>query len=310
MSRTALPVLAVCAGYIIWGFSFLFIQTALNYAEPNVMLAVRFVIAFLLINIPLLTKKQTISLKGKPVKTLILFSLLEPVYFFIESYAVLYTNTTYTGVGLAVSPIFSIALAAVLLKEFPSHRQLLFCTLPITGVIIMTVSGSSLGIVSPVGMLFLAGLCLASATKKTLNRVSSMDFTTYERTYFIMLSNAVTFPVAALISTKGQLSSFVEPLTHPQFILSILVLCIFCSVAANMLVNYAAGKMSVARFSSFGTITTVCSAFAGVIFLGEPCTPPIFIGAALIIIGIIYFVMTFTLSKLLGFLERRLKAGA
>ena len=154
LRRPSLPVLAACAGQTIWGFSYLFIRVALRYAQPDVMLAMRFVLAFLLINIPLLTGRQKISLKGKPLKPLVLFAITEPLYFLAESYAVLYTNSTYTGVMLAVSPIGSIALAALLLREFPSKRQLLFCLLPITGVILITLSGSSLGIVTPKGAFF------------------------------------------------------------------------------------------------------------------------------------------------------------
>ena len=257
MTHAGLPVLAICTGQIIWGFSFLFIRTALQYGDPNIMLASRFILAFLLINIPLLLKKERIDLKGKPLKPLLLFALMEPVYFFVESYAVLHTNATYAGVGLAVSPIFSIALAAVLLKEYPSRRQLLFCTLPIVGVIIMTVSGSSLGVLTPSGLLWLAGLCMAASLKKTLNRMSSVNFTSFERTYFIMLANALTFPTMALVSSRGDLSAFAEDWSHPQFSISILVLSVFCSMAANLLVNYAAGKMSVAKNSSLGSITPV-----------------------------------------------------
>ena len=67
LRRPSLPVLAACAGQTIWGFSYLFIRVALRYASPDVMLAMRFVLAFALINIQLLTGRQMISLKGKPL---------------------------------------------------------------------------------------------------------------------------------------------------------------------------------------------------------------------------------------------------
>ena len=278
LRRPSLPVLAACAGQTIWGFSYLFIRVALRYAQPDVMLAMRFVLAFLLINIPLLTGRQKISLKGKPLKPLVLFAITEPLYFLAESYAVLYTNSTYTGVMLAVSPIGSIALAALLLREFPSKRQLLFCLLPITGVILITLSGSSLGIVTPKGAFFLAATCLVSASMRTLNRLSSQSYTSFERT--------AVFFVIALVRFRDQPQAFTEPLSHPLFLLAIIVLSVFCSVAANLLVNYAAGNMPVATFSSFGTITTVCSTFSGVLFLHEPLTLASLAGAILIIVGI------------------------
>ena len=42
-----LPVLTAALGNIIWGLSFLFIRTALTYADSNLMLAHRFGIAAL-----------------------------------------------------------------------------------------------------------------------------------------------------------------------------------------------------------------------------------------------------------------------
>ena len=55
---------------------------------------------------------------------------------------------------------------------------------------------------------------------------------------------------------------------------------------ANVFVNYAAGKLSVATLATFGTLTTVWSMFAGVVFLGEPITVMSFVGSVIILIGI------------------------
>ena len=121
---------------------------------------------------------------------------------------------------------------------------------------------------------------------RTLNRLSAQSYTSFERTYFIMLSGAVVFSVIALVRFRTQPQAFTEPLSHPLFLLAIIVLSVFCSVAANLLVNYAAGNMPVATFSSFGTITTVCSTFSGVLFLHEPLTLASLAGAILIIVGI------------------------
>ena len=58
LRRPSLPVLAICAGQTIWGFSYLFIRVALRYASPDVMLGMRFVLGFELSNIQLLTGRQ------------------------------------------------------------------------------------------------------------------------------------------------------------------------------------------------------------------------------------------------------------
>ena len=65
-----------------------------------------------------------------------------------------------------------------------------------------------------------------------------------------------------------------------------MILSVFSSVIANVLINYAAGKISVTQLTSFGSLTTLCSMFAGVIFLKEPMSAGLFFGAVLILVGI------------------------
>lgn len=64
------------------------------------------------------------------------------------------------------------------------------------------------------------------------------------------------------------------------------MLNVFCSVMCNLLVNYAAGKMPVVKLSSLGSLTTLCSMFAGALFLNEPMTHGLLFGAVLILVGI------------------------
>ncbi|MBQ2650888.1 MAG: EamA family transporter, partial [Clostridia bacterium] len=69
-------------------------------------------------------------------------------------------------------------------------------------------------------------------------------------------------------------------------VLSVAALGVLCSIGANLLVNYAVGRMSVVKLSSFGAITTLCSMVSGVILLGEPVSWSLVIGAVLILLGI------------------------
>lgn len=88
------------------------------------------------------------------------------MYFYFESYGILYTNATFAGVVLAVAPVVAILLSVLFLKEYPTRRQAVFCLLPVAGVMLMTVSGSSMGIIRPLGVVFLMGACLTSGAYK------------------------------------------------------------------------------------------------------------------------------------------------
>ena len=66
----------------------------------------------------------------------------------------------------------------------------------------------------------------------------------------------------------------------------ILLLSVFCSIVANMLVNYGAGRISVTKMSAIGNINTVVSSFAGVVFLKEPFTWVMLLGSVLVLVGV------------------------
>lgn len=285
-NEKVLPIIAATLGHSIWGFSYLFTSIALEEASPDVLLTVRFSIAFIILNILLLTGKFKLSLRGKSAGLLAAFSILEPIYFYCESYGIMYTNVTYSGVVLSIVPVVAMLFAAIFIKEYPTKKQLLFCGLPIAGVIMITLSGSKLGIVRPIGMLLLAFTLFASAGYRTLNRKLAEKYTSFERTYFMIGVSWVIFVTTSLIKEDGDISKFTEPLSNPRFIVPVLILSVFCSVLCYNIVNYAAGKMSVMTLAIYGTLTTICSMFSGVIFLGEPLTPVSFIGSILIIFGV------------------------
>lgn len=280
------PVICVCVGQVIWGFSYLFTRIAQRSASPDVVLSMRFVGASVIMTVLIWCGKGSFSLKGKNLRPLLGLALLEPPYYFFESYGVYYSNATFAGTVMAFSPVIGIAAAMLFLGERPKRRQKIFCLLPTAGVIIMTAVGSSMGIVKPLGAAFLFASQVVAAAMKICNKKSSMEFSAFERSYAILVSNAVVFTVKSMIELRGNVRAYFEPLENPEYLFTLVMLCLLCSIAANLLVNYACGMMSITKISTFSTIATVCSAFGGVVFLHEPITWMTFLGSALIIVGI------------------------
>lgn len=283
--RPELAVVLSVAGFTIWGFSLLLTRVGQRYASPMVLLSIRFVLAFLLLNVPLALGRERLCLRGRRLRPLLVLGVLEPLCFVFESYAIYFTNATITGVVSALSPIVAMALAALLLREYPTRRQAVFSLLPVAGVLLLTAAGQEIGAVSWIGIPFLLGYSMCSGYYKVANR-SAAAFSPYERTYVLLLSCTVCFTAAALVECRGDLSAYIIPLRQPVFVVVVLLLSVFCSIAANMLVNYGAGRISVTRMSAIGNINTVISAFAGVVFLQEPFTGVMLLGAILVVIGV------------------------
>lgn len=285
--QAAKAVLYAALGNIIWGFSFLFTKTGLAVApNPNVMLAHRFILSTLFMGIPLLLGKKKISFKGKNWKPVVLLLLMQSCYFLFETYGILYTNATIAGLVLAVVPVVTIGTGALFLREYPTRRQALFCILPVAGVIIMTVSGKELGVVTPLGIIFLQLTMLVSAAFKTANRKAAQEFSSFARTFLVLANSAVLFSLVGMGSVEWNIAAFAAPLLQGKYLFSVLCLSLLCSIVANLLVNYASGHMSVFKLSSFGSLSTLCSMVAGVVFLREPVSISLLLGAVLILVGI------------------------
>ena len=279
----------ICASLcnILWGFSFLFTQFGLDASpDPNVMLSHRFLIATLFMVILMIFGKGKISFKGKNWVPIALMLVLQVVYRFLETYALLNSNTTISGLVLAAVPIVTIGTGALFLKEYPTRRQALFCFLPVAGVILMTISGNDLGVIKPLGIILLLLTMLTSALYKTVNRKAAQEYTPFERS-FLMLANAgLVFTLMGMGSVDWNMETYFSPLQDTKYLISILILGLLCSVAAQLLNNYAVGRMSAFKMSSFGALSTLCSAFAGVVILKEPMSMMLMLGAILILVGI------------------------
>ena len=284
--QTVLAGFCAILGNLFWGISFLFIRTAMDVAAPELLLSHRFTLAALCMSIPLLLGKQKLSFRGKKIVPMLLMMLSQIAYYLGESYALQHTSSTIAGLVLAVVPIVTIGTGALFLKEYPTKRQAFFCLMPVAGVIVMTVAGKELGVVNLPGLLLLAVALLSSAFYKTANRKAAQTFSAYERTLLVMVISAVFFSVSGLNSVGWDLGQFVAPLANSGYLFSVLSLCLLCSVGANLLVNYAAGQMSVFKVSSFGAISTLCTMVAGILFLKEPVSWTLLLGAALILVGI------------------------
>ena len=286
-NNTVTAAITASLGNIIWGFSFLFIKIGLSVApDPNVLLAHRFTLSTLIMLGMMLFGKKRLSFKGKNWRPVVLLLAMQLSYYLCESYGILYTNSTIAGLVLALVPVVAIATGALFLKEYPTWRQGLFCIMPVVGVILMTISGKELGAITWIGMIFLFFTLLSSAFYKTANRKAAEDFSPFERTFMVIAISAVFFSGVGISAVKGDMHAFLVPLLDWKYLLAILALSVLCSIVANMLVNYALGHMSVFKVSAFGALSTLCSTFAGVLILKEPSNWMLFLGGALIIVGI------------------------
>lgn len=285
--KSTSAVICAILGNVIWGFSFLFTKLGLKYcSQIDILLAHRFIITMIIMIVLAIINRKEISFKGKKWGLISVLLVTQIGYFLFESYGIIHTNSTMAGLVLAVVPVVTVGSGAIFLKEYPTKRQALFCILPVIGVILITISGKDLGILTLKGGIFLALALLTSAIYKTANRKVAEEFSGFERTFLVLIATALFFTFNGMHVADWNISTFIAPLSEPKYISVILCLGLLCSVTANLLVNYAMGKMSVFKVASFGALSTLCTALAGIIFLDEPISISIIMGTILILIGV------------------------
>ena len=283
MKRTFTATLAALLGYSIFGFSFLFSSLALGLASPSVLLAYRFLVAFLVLNIILFVTKKKLSLSGKPVLKLLFMGLLQPVIYFIcEAYGISLTTASFSGVMIGLSPVAGVVIGAIFLKEKCTPLQLVCTFLSVAGVAMTTTGG--FGSFSPLGFVLLLVSVVSAASFTAISRSLADSFSPFERTYVMFAMGSAVFLIMALFQNEP--AELFRPLCEVKFIAALLFLAVLSSVCAFLLINFAVNHISASHTLILSNFSTVISVLAGIFILGDSFAPLQIAGIVVIIISV------------------------
>ena len=285
MSKTVKATIAGLLGYSIFGFSFLFSKIALGVASPMVLLSVRFLMAFLVLSLFLLSGKMRISLKGKPVFRLLLMGMVQPVIYFIcEAYGISMTSASFSGIVIGLVPVAGLLCGMLFLKERCTVLQAVCTVLSVVGVILTTAGG--LGKFSFPGFCLLLVSVISTAIFTVISRSISTQFSAFERTYVMTAMGGIFFTGIALVQTKGDYSAWMLPLSSPGFWGAVVYLAVLSSVCSFLLINYAVNYLSTGHTLIFSNFSTVISVLAGIFILHYVFTSVQLVGILVIIISV------------------------
>ena len=285
MKQTTLATLAALGGYTIFGFSFLFSKLALDVTSPFNLLAIRFVLAFLTLNLILLAGKARIDLKGKPLKMLLILGLLQPIlYFLCENFGIAMTSTSFSGIILGMIPVIGLVMGRLMLGERCSPFQTACAVVSILGVALT--SGGGDGSFSPLGIALLFSAAVINCLYSVVSRSISEQFTPFERTYVMFALGSAAFVLIALFQNRTNPAAILAPLQFPTFWVSLVYLAVISSVCAFLLLNYAMNYISVAKVSIFANFSTVISVLAGIFIMEDAFSPIQLIGIVIITLSV------------------------
>lgn len=279
---------------VLMGLSFLFTKIALTVADPIDTLMYRFVIAFIAISIPILSRCAFVRYPRKKFMKIAFISLLYPILSFsLQAYGLLYATSSEGGILFALTPILTIILASLFLKEKTTLRQKLSISLSVFGVVTIFVmkemgsTGFHFGSYRGIGLLLLSVLSLAgySVMSRSLSKVA----TPMELSFMMMAWGAVFFMGVSFVNhaLDHTIKDMLLPFSDSGFILSVVYLGVFSSLVTSLLTNYTLSKIEASKLSVFSNLSTVVSMVAGVLALNENVTYYHAIGFLMVIIGMI-----------------------
>lgn len=276
---------------VIIGFSFLFAKMALDYAHPLDTLTFRFAASFVVMSIPVAFGWVKLTYRGKPILKALLLATMYPLGFFtLQAFGLQHASSAEGGILYAFTPVVTMVLASVFLKEATTVLQKLSIFLSVFGVVfIFVMKGSSIDLSNMTGIFLLLLTCVAFAGYSVLARSLSKQFSPAEITYLMLGIGFAVFLAVSFTNhaVAGTLDRFSEPLASGTFIVSILFLGVASSLVTALTANYILSKMEASKMSVFTNLSTIVSMAAGAMFLGEEVTVYHLIGSVMIIAGVI-----------------------
>ncbi len=127
---------------------------ALEHAQPIDTLTYRFAVSFAVMSIPVLFGRIKLNYFGKPLYKALLLATMYPLGFFtLQTFGLQHATSSEGGILFAFTPILTMLLASVFLKEATTVLQKLSIFLSVFGVVfIFVMKGSGIDLSNMTGI--------------------------------------------------------------------------------------------------------------------------------------------------------------
>lgn len=273
---------------LLWGLSFLGTKIALEMLAPIEVLAVRWMIAFLLFLLLIAFKAVPVNYRGKPVRYLVIAAALQPcIYALLETWGVKLTTSSESSIFIAVIPIMVVVEGFLFLKKKVSGRVAFAICLSFSGVLTCIVFAPDFSTGSKfLGYIVLLATVVTGAAYTLFSNRISQYFTSLEITFALAIGGSFFFNLLSLAEGNG-LNPYRVLFHGGQTTVALLYLGIGCSCAAYLIFNYSLSRLSAAVAATIQTNSiTVVGVVAGILIGGEGWGWYTVVGLILTITGI------------------------
>lgn len=286
-------LLAALLQAIFIGFSFLFSKTAVADYSTLPLLAGRFTIAFITYTLILWVSGYRRQLSMKDYLHLIPLGLFYPLAFFgFQTLGLQFITSVESGLLFATTPIMTLIMARFILHESIRRHQLIAMALSVIGLIIIIGGKLQFSNTSLYGYSFTFLSVISISAYLTLQKKLIHHYPFQELVWFLLGFGFITTHSLALIShtlsPQGlHMLAYIKETAIMVLDSRLLYLGIAASVLSSFLTAYASKGLSASTMGLFPNLSTLISMIAGTLILHESLTYRHYIGACLIIIGLI-----------------------
>lgn len=275
---------------LIFGFSYMFSKIALTYVSPMGLVAYRYLFAFVALELLRRLHLVDVQFKRFNLKIMGLIVLFQPIlYSVFSTYGLNLIASSEAIMMIALIPVFAGLISAIVLKEVPTLKQILFILISVGGVIYIQVSLQSVESSSrPLGFLLVLISVISGAMYNVISRAASKSMRAIDITYGMMVAGVIVFNGVYLteLFRLGTPGLYIENLSELRLIFPVLYLGLLSTVAAFFLLNFALSKLPAHVVSIYANLVTVIGIFAGYVILNETLFTFHFIGSLFIILGV------------------------
>jgi drug/metabolite transporter (DMT)-like permease len=271
---------------VVWSFAFMGIKNLLGQLEPMLLNQGRFAFATLVF-LPMLVIRRSKHPRVGPRDAgllVVLASLSAFGYFLALNYGERYVPSGITALLVSTSPLFTLALAVIFLKEKVSATQGAGFLLAFFGLFLVVYLGtpreSGGEVYKGAALLLLAAISWGGYTvlmKSMTRRLDPLQVTGYSSVIGFLLMLPFTSS-----GTGQQLAS----LTAGQWAW-LAYLGLACTSLGVFIYNYALSDLEASRASAYIYLVPVLSLFWGWLFLDEAANAFVLLGASTVIGGLL-----------------------
>ncbi len=273
------------------GHSSLFVKVALQWEDPLTVLAHRFTLSALVLGLLVASGRVRLKIKKEDVVKILPLALVYPILFFgLQTMGLVTVSSAEAGIVQAFTPMFTMILAELFLKEKATVRQNLFLSLSVAGAVYIFISkGISVESTNAAGIGLIVLSALSSACYNVLARKRTREYRGIDLTAIMIFSGFIVFNGISIGDRilRGTVAGYFTAFREPAFVCAIGYLGILSTLGTAYLSTRILAHLEAFKMSVFGNLSTLIAIVAGMVFLKESLETYHLIGSIAIAVGVL-----------------------